>query len=695
MKKICSVLLVLCMLATVIVPVAAVEEPTLAESLVTHYDFEGETLADALKDKATVGTADDLVMESRDAAVTPAETDFTWDKENGTLANLNNTVGLKTELSDDFKVNSANGTYFFRFQVNGGEGEEGLFDIRTSGKRALAIGYKVDGAKLNVYAGWSGGNKNTQTLSVYDAETKPFVNIAVSFAKVESNTVVKYYLAVEGEKDWTMVKEQTMEGGAWEVDATTVPRVFGTCFGAGAKVRFVADDIRIYNKTLSDAELYTVLSEFLPQIVISSSDENLVTHYDFKGDTFADALKDKATHGAAQDDLSMESRDEAVTPAETDFTWDKENGTLANLNNSVGLTAALSDDFKVNSTNGTYYFRFQANGGEGEEGLFDIRTSGKRALAIGYKVDGAKLNVYAGYSAGNKNTQTVAIYDAENKPFVNIAVTFEKGEGQTDTVVKYWFAYDGEAEWTLVKEQPMAGGAWEVDETTVPRVFGTCFGAGAKVRFVADDIRIYNKAMSAAELQTLLLDMQCNGTQKPVMEVGAAIGLRETSGDLLFTSHISATLIAAVNAAKDEDTAVVCGTIVAAKSDLAENAEFTAAALTAAGKSFIDKNGYGIAESDDAGNVIIRAALDIEKADWGKDFAARSYIKYIKNGQEVIIYADYTEASNCRTVKAVATAALADVVATADAEYAFALAEGGYSCYNEAERAAIQAYLAE
>ncbi len=423
--------------------------------------------------------------------------------------------------------------------------------------------------------------------------------------------------------------------------------------------------------------------------------ESLVTHYDFKGDTFADALKDKATNGAAQDDLSMESRDAAVTPAETDFTWDKENGTLANLNNTVGLKTELSDDFKVNSANGTYFFRFQVNGGEGEEVLFDIRTSDKRALAIGYKVDGAKLNVYAGWSGGNKNTQTLGVYDAETKPFVNIAVSFAKVE--SNTVVKYYLAVDGGNGWTMVTEQTMAGGAWEVDATTVPRVFGTCFGAGAKVRFVADDIRIYSKVLSDVELQTVLYEFTPEAFA-PKMEDGAAVRLVANSQGIRFTSAISEATLTFIDSIKDAGTAVTVGTVIAPVDYVNKATAFTMEELdkiTVTGTKYVNVVATDDGKEVKDGVVTFNAALvNLKGYNHTRVFAARSYVQFTVDGETVILYSDYSEANNARSMSAVADAALKDLKDAEDAENGYTFEVGGkWSCYNEAERTALNGYL--
>ncbi len=446
----------------------------------------------------------------------------------------------------------------------------------------------------------------------------------------------------------------------------------------------------------------------IPVSAETSLENSLVTHYDFGGDTFENALKDKATNGAAKDDLVMEGK--SVTPAETDFTWDKENGTLANLNDSVGLKTTLSDDFKVKDKNngGTYFFRFQIqNGCHNEATLFDIRIPTNRALAIGYnnketKTDSGiynnKINVYSANKTGSvTTTYTLGEYDETNKPFINIAVTYTISDD--DVTIRSYLAVDGEDGWrTLLDENVAKYTKFDMDDTTVPRIFGSAWGAGAKARFVLDDIRIYNKVLSAGELHGVLYEFVIPTDIEPTMKNGAAVRLVKNSQGIRFTSEIPEVWVERFNYIKDENTEITLGTVIAPLDHIRKANDFTMAELEKIqvnGEKYVNIIATDAGKEVKDGTVTFRAALvNLKEYNTDRAFAARSYIRYTVDGTEYIRYSDYSQEDHVRSMKEIAVLALQDIQSSQTGEYT-ELFQGGYSCYNETERTALKNYAKE
>lgn len=179
----------------------------------------------------------------------------------------------------------------------------------------------------------------------------------------------------------------------------------------------------------------------------------------------------------------------------------------------------------------------------------------------------------------------------------------------------------------------------------------------------------------------------------PVMQTGAGVRLVKNSSGLRFLADISAEVLAAAESQKDEGTEVKIGTLICPADLVAERSTFTHRALDVAGTLYQDVSAKDGLTYDADGNAHLRVALvEIAASNYERAFAARTYISYIKDGKTVYVYADYAETDHARSIAAVAQAALSDVRTERDAEYPYAVA-GGYSPYNSAERAVLQAYL--
>ena len=179
----------------------------------------------------------------------------------------------------------------------------------------------------------------------------------------------------------------------------------------------------------------------------------------------------------------------------------------------------------------------------------------------------------------------------------------------------------------------------------------------------------------------------------PVMLYGAGVRLVKDSSGLRFLASVSKAALDAAEADKDEGTAVTVGTLVCPVDLVEECSTFTHRALDLTGTAYQDVTATNGLSYDADGNATVRVALvGIDESNYTRAFAARTYIRYIKNGETVYLYADYVAADHARSIAEVAKAALADIRTERDKEYAFAV-DGGYSPYNSAERAVLSGYL--
>ena len=103
MKTLLSLLLAAAMLIPTTVFASYAEDGDLSDHLLLHYDFEGDTVAEALKDKAPGGVADDLKLGANGFS---AAVDVAFKFENGTVA-YNFFNPAKVNLQTDTALNSA------------------------------------------------------------------------------------------------------------------------------------------------------------------------------------------------------------------------------------------------------------------------------------------------------------------------------------------------------------------------------------------------------------------------------------------------------------------------------------------------------------------------------------------------------------------------------------------------------------
>lgn len=113
-------------------------------------------------------------------------------------------------------------------------------------------------------------------------------------------------------------------------------------------------------------------------------------------------------------------------------------------------------------------------------------------------------------------------------------------------------------------------------------------------------------------------------------------------------------------------TDIKFGTLIVPEDYLtAEGApEFTKAAFTAAGKSFLDiaYTGNKVAEEGKDYFEMKAAIVKIKSGNYSRNFAARAYVTYTIGGNEYTTYSDYDLTENSRSVKFVASKLIEDTV---------------------------------
>lgn len=173
----------------------------------------------------------------------------------------------------------------------------------------------------------------------------------------------------------------------------------------------------------------------------------------------------------------------------------------------------------------------------------------------------------------------------------------------------------------------------------------------------------------------------------PKMNSGASVRIvpdAENSNGLRFTSTL-------VNNA----TPTRYGTLIVKAADLGDT-EFTIAALTAANIKFanIAATEEGTVKGDDK-TTYNAALVNLPDAEFTTEFAARAYAVYTVNGEEYIVYSDFSKTDNIRSLTDVAEAALADTKPTQSEEYCYEVGENTYSPYTKTQYELLRNYAAK
>ena len=252
-KKICGIILALSLIVTGILAMTmSATAAELEDNLVVKYDFKGDTLTEALKDKATKGAVNDDIVLGGD------ESDVIWDKENGTIAlaaATNNINILKATSSVDTKALDGNSTHYIRFKIGDHRTDTCYLACTwvSSGHRHTFVEYKPATKEFLVGKGFDGGSKSPIITGKYTAaDNSKYINIAVTYAeKADNVTTITVYVSQEAE--WVLLATEDVTGLKTSGDYRLLANIFESPSSA------IIDEVRIYNATLTGEQLASEL----------------------------------------------------------------------------------------------------------------------------------------------------------------------------------------------------------------------------------------------------------------------------------------------------------------------------------------------------------------------------------------------------------------------------------------------------
>ncbi len=274
------VVLVLLLGMTGIVGISAEEgSPTardLNSYLVVHYDFEGLTKAEAMKDKAPAGkTADNLsALDHQD--VGGASSYISFDLDNGTVKRTRVWTQLTADVSEDILSLCDTATVLIRFKLPTLDANYPMLDLYNKTDSAPQTRFNTIGSGeetkfVGGYRTSTNGYLQYQVACRDMRTTESFINFVVTMnAKKTDNGDGTYtgellYYASVGDMtestEWFQIGTKTPTNNADTLPADGDQLLFtvlGYADGTAGKTDTVFDDIRIYNTVLTQDEIQTI-----------------------------------------------------------------------------------------------------------------------------------------------------------------------------------------------------------------------------------------------------------------------------------------------------------------------------------------------------------------------------------------------------------------------------------------------------
>ncbi len=244
--------------------------PITEANLIMHYDFEGETLSDALKDKATGGIADDnLGMYNSSVLHTGAagETGIVFDKTNGTVLSTTQGYGLGAEVSADTEQISAQSSWFVRAKMQDFDSQQyySLIDMATN--RPFRLLYDKVNKQIVIGVGTVADIRNNKKINYdYDFTKNEYINIAVTIDEFVEGTTLKVkvnaYVCTgmpEDKEAWgePVLKDWTFNAPRGEVkDYVHILHYSDHNSATGLTL----DDVRLYNGVLTLDDIVSIIA---------------------------------------------------------------------------------------------------------------------------------------------------------------------------------------------------------------------------------------------------------------------------------------------------------------------------------------------------------------------------------------------------------------------------------------------------
>ena len=530
MKKILCLTIAILMMAFLGAPAFAqtddsATEASINDSLVTWWNFEGDTEEEALQDKATNSTSTDDLTKKGDAteisdgiAYVPSAcgNSLQMTAANADLTNVSSmTIYMKAKYSGN------NTDFADLFAYNG------LYRIYK-----LNDSTSPDGAVFEASAFATKNNSSLGTVRIrpqtdgaVGIQQDEWFYLALTMEIGDDNTgKAVLYLSKDG---LTYSKSETAMAFTADILADLETRRADT--GAAVMlgklnisdsvpdrgISYWFDDVRIYNKVLTESEITTIIPNSLElrEVVDTTINGSLVTWWNFEGDTEEDALKDKATHGESTDDLTKNGTGTAIA--------DGVAYVPSAVENNLQMSAATADLTGVSSM--TIYMKAKYSGTNTDfadlfsyQGLYRIYK-----LKDSLSADGAVWEASAFATKNNSELGTVRIRPQSDgavgiqpDEWFYLALTMEIDSDNKGTAILYvskdGLTYSGYETTMDFTADILADLQIRQADTATTVALGKLISTSdvptpdRGIDYWFDDVRIYNKVLTKTEIATII-----------------------------------------------------------------------------------------------------------------------------------------------------------------------------------------------
>ncbi|MGM9683736.1 MAG: hypothetical protein ACI3XQ_09075, partial [Eubacteriales bacterium] len=359
------------------------------DHLVLHYDFEGETLEEKLRDKAPGGVSDDLKLsygekdeDGNYLGITFSNGYVTQKQSDDQVRGKRAFLQQKTAASDDMKkALEGNMTFVARFRMNeevidssvDSDGYAYIFDARVFGEsRAFKVILNLNNANYDLQIGFAGSTSpNSETtlgisMKDYDFKTSPWINLVCTISKNSNNSwdLKAYYTFgdPDGSTNWVNKNQSNKYEGEDRAPLTTnAAKVFTNSCRTGLCV----DDIKLYDTVLTADEINSVTKIAPAQYVGFQKSAVTDGKYNVRFVSSVNALDFKGVGMEVNAVCEAESYNKTFESTETKTVYNK---LLGRTSDGTEILAVSASDFDAE-----YLFCLTVLGvPEGKEVSFDI-----------------------------------------------------------------------------------------------------------------------------------------------------------------------------------------------------------------------------------------------------------------------------------------------------------------------------------
>ncbi|HBF14287.1 MAG TPA: hypothetical protein DDW30_01110 [Clostridiales bacterium] len=477
-------------------PAQTAESDDLNRHLISHWDFAG---TDPLADKAPAGTTSDTVEIKGSSVVTRSGTLYIPDYVQGDTVQY-----VSIADSPDLLRSAEDRTFFIVFKTDKTFTTEKSDSMELASQNgALRLGVQNSGAPF-ISTNPHAMGENRADTSGMTCPANTWITLAVAYEKREGGATVSTFFRA-GDGDWVATSGAFSDATqTWQEDNSDAGKQDGNALNIGRNViksykttwggNLTIDDIRIYDKALSGAEVETLNHE--------SADGHLISHWNFAG---SDALADKAEGGSTVD--SMQLFGAASVRDGMLLIPDSVNGNTVNY----AQIADSADSFR-SADSRTLFIRFKSDKTYQNTDRMEL-ISQNGALRVGVKTDGGLFAGTNPHAMGENTADVSGMTYAPNR-WITLAIAYDKSPsvaGQFHVAVYFQIGDDAWVE--TMKTLTDATQTWLEDNSDAGKQDGNALNIGRNVisgfatawggNLTIDDLRIYDTALSLNQVRDI------------------------------------------------------------------------------------------------------------------------------------------------------------------------------------------------